>query len=53
MSGSFKFDVVWRGLEMIENKQKNVVICSYKLYKHNLLIFIYEFLYLEYVLNKS
>ena len=30
MSGSYIYDVVWRGLEMIENKQKNI-ICCYKL----------------------
>ena len=32
ISGSYTYDVVWCGLEMIENKQKFVgIICSYKL----------------------
>jgi len=34
MSGSYIYDMVWRGLEMIENKQTNkqkIIICSYKL----------------------
>ena len=30
MSGSYIYDVVWHGLEMIENKQKKF-LCSYKL----------------------
>ena len=31
MSGSYIYDVVWRGLEMIENKQFFFTMCSYKL----------------------
>ena len=29
MSGSYLYDEVWRGLEMIENKQKNCYIINF------------------------